>query len=174
MNLQDIFNQLQEASPFELYRLSYAIDQSLEDPDCIQTIRAKIKEGMEVDYFCSIENKLCKGVITEIRRTRVSLLNIETSTAWTVPFQALNLDHIDTKIISNKSSGMSKAELHLGMRIGFINPKDNSEKIGIVIKLNPKRAVIKIENATWAVPYKILFPIIESELGQQGYIEHQP
>ncbi|HIP76021.1 MAG TPA: hypothetical protein EYH12_02525 [Psychromonas hadalis] len=69
---------------------------------------------------------------------------------------------------------MSKAELSLGMRGGLFNAIENRDEFGVILKLNPKRVVIEIDGKEWDVPYSLLFPIIDSESGQQYYIEHQP
>ncbi|MEI8634058.1 hypothetical protein P4S72_22185 [Vibrio sp. PP-XX7] len=47
----------------------------------------------------------------------------------------LNLDHVETTLVSNKAVGLSKAELAIGETVGFINSKDNQEHIGQVSKL---------------------------------------
>ena len=96
MNLQEIYSQLQEASPFELYRLSRAIDKSLEDPDCTKALRAKVKIGMQVQYFSAEKNKLCDAIISAVKRTNVSFINLEAQSRWSYPLYALNLDNIDT------------------------------------------------------------------------------
>ncbi|PAJ71907.1 hypothetical protein CJF42_24170 [Pseudoalteromonas sp. NBT06-2] len=163
MDIQRIFEQLESASDFELFRLNSAIDKVLQDPQRIKKLRQKLTIGMHLDYFCQDRNKPIACVVTEIKRTRASVREIETLKQWSLPFYLLNLDHIETELVSNNVIGMSKAELSIGSQVGFFNSKQNQEMLGQVMKLNPKRAVVLVEGVHWTVPYEALFPIIESE-----------
>ncbi|MFT7412840.1 MAG: hypothetical protein ACI9J4_001203 [Paraglaciecola sp.] len=164
MNIQDIFQELQTASDFELFRLKAAIEKLLEDPERINTLRKKMVVGMQLDYFNEVENRSIACELIEIKRTRATVREIETGQRWTLPFHYLNLDHITTKLVVNNKRGMSKAELHIGLTVGFVNSQNNQDYIGQVVKLNPKRAVLLVSNEKWQVPYQMLFPIIHSEL----------
>lgn len=168
MNIQHIFQELQSASEFELFRLRVAIDKLLEDPERSNALRKKLVIGMHLEYFNDAENRAIACELLEIKRTRASVREIDTGKRWTLPFYFLNLDHITTELVANNKHGMSKAELSIGSTVGFVSRKDNLEYIGRVGKLNPKRAVILVENARgeaqWTVPYSMLFPVIQSEL----------
>ncbi|MFT6779358.1 MAG: hypothetical protein ACJAV1_003301 [Paraglaciecola sp.] len=164
MNIQAIFQELQTANDFELFRLKAAIEKLLEDPERINTLRKKMVVGMQLDYFNEVENRSIACELIEIKRTRATVREIETGQRWTIPFHYLNLDHITTKLVVNNKRGMSKAELHIGLTVGFVNSQNNQDYIGQVVKLNPKRAVLLVSNEKWQVPYQILFPIIHSEL----------
>jgi len=164
MNIQAIFQELQTASDFELFRLKSAIEKLLEDPDRINVLRKKMVVGMQLDYFNVEENRSIPCELIEIKRTRANVREIETGKRWTLPFHYLNLDHIATKLVVNNKRGMSKAELHIGLTVGFVNSQNNQDYIGQIVKLNPKRAVLLVNNEKWQVPYQMLFPIIHSEL----------
>ncbi|MFA0692254.1 hypothetical protein [Vibrio splendidus] len=56
MNTQKVFEELETASDFELFRLKSAIEKVLEDPDRARALKAKITVGMEVEYFCTERN----------------------------------------------------------------------------------------------------------------------
>lgn len=169
MNIQTIFQELQSASDFELFRLKIAIDKLLEDPERINNLRKKLVPNMPVEYFCHEQNKLISCTLLEIKRTKVTVQELDTAKRWTMPFHYLNLDHIATEIVANKQRGMSKAELSIGCLVGFFSPQHNQEYFGRVGKLNPKRVVILIEGAKgeerWNVPYQLLFPVINGETG---------
>ena len=111
MNIQHVFQELQSASDFELFRLKAAINKLLEDPDRVNALRKKMIPGMQLDFFCEERNRSIACLLLEIKRSR-----------------------------------------------------DNQEYIGKVSKLPPKRAVILIGNTAWTVPYRMLFPIINTEL----------
>ena len=168
MNIQTVFQELQSASDFELFRLKTAIDKLLDDPERIDALRQKMIIGMQLDYFNAEDNRSVACELLDIKRTRATVREIETGQRWTLPFYYLNLDHISTDLVSNKKQGLSKAELAIGSTVGFISSQDNQEYIGRVGKLNPKRAVILVNKGTgevqWTVPYSMLFAVIESDL----------
>ena len=62
---------------------------------------------------------------------------------------------------------MPKAELSIGYTIGLAN---NKEYIGQVSKLNPKHAVILVENTAYIVLYSMLFPVIASEATEHSQV----
>ncbi|MCG9552894.1 hypothetical protein L1D11_05735 [Vibrio sp. Isolate32] len=165
MNIQQVFEELEKASDFELFRIKSAIEKVLEDPDRAKALKAKMTVGMEVEYFCTERNHYMLCSILKVGRTRVEIREKETGKGWSLPFYFLNLDHIDTELISNKAVGLSKAELSIGQTVGFISSRDNQEYIGQVSKLNPKRAVVLVANTAWTVPYSMLFPVLDSEAG---------
>ncbi|MCL1079264.1 hypothetical protein D5R81_18545 [Parashewanella spongiae] len=162
MNIQDVFQQLETASDFELFRLKCAIDKVLEDPDRSNNLKAKLSLGMKVEYFCPDRNKAILCEVLKVNRTQVNIREIETGKGWNMPFYFLNLDHIETSLQSNMKVGMSKAEIALGDTLGFIRSRDNQECIGTVMKLNPKRVVIHLKDGLWNVPYSQVFPILDS------------
>ena len=164
MNIQSVFQELQTASDFELSRLKAAIEKLLEDPERINALRKKMVIGMQLDYFDVEDNRAIPCELLEIRRTRATVRVIETGKTWTLPFHYLNLEHIVTELVANNKRGLSKAELYIGLTVGFVHNQNNQDYIGKVVKLNPKRAVILVDNVQWQVPYQILFPIIHSEL----------
>ncbi|MFT5760042.1 MAG: hypothetical protein ACI9LM_004826 [Alteromonadaceae bacterium] len=164
MNIQLIFQELQTASDFELFRLKAAIDKLLEDPERINTLRKKMVVGMQLDYFNEVENKAITCELQEIKRTRATVREIATGKRWLLPFYSLNLDHIATELVANNKRGLSKAELYIGCTVGFVNSQNNQDYIGEVVKLNPKRVVLLVGNEKWQVPYQILFSVINSDL----------
>jgi len=164
VDIQHVFQELQSASDFELFRLKVAVEKLLQDPDRVDTLRKKMTVGMQLEYFCEERNRSIRCSLLDIKRTRATVKELDTEKVWTLPFYYLNLDHIPTELTTNKKCGMSKAELYIGCRVGFISKRDNQEYIGKILKLNPKRALISIDNSTWTVPYMMLFPIINSEL----------
>ena len=164
MNVQTVFQELETASDFELYRLNIAINKLLEDPERINTLRKKLVIGMQVEYFKSEVNKVVVCEILEIKRTRVTVKEIETEERWLLPFYCLNLDGIATTLVANNQRGLSKAELHIGSTVGFVNSQNKQDYFGQVVKLNPKRAIILVGDEKWKVPYQMLFSIVNSEL----------
>ncbi len=162
MNIQDIFQKLETASDFELFRLKCAIEKVLEDPARSNQLKAKLSPGVQVDYFCPDRNKAVLCEVVKIKRTLVSVREVESGKCWNMPFYYLNLDDIETSLQSNTKVGMSKAEIAIDDTLGFVNSRTRQECIGTVVKLNPKRVVIELEDGLWNVPYSMVFPVLES------------
>ena len=170
MKIQQLFEELESATDFELFRLQLAIQKMLEDPERTKQLKQKIQVGMKVDYFCIDRNHPIPCTILKIGRSRVDVQEDDSQKRWSLPFHHLNLDHIETEIISLNVKGMSKAELSIGCTVGFISNKDNREYIGQISKLNPKRAVVLVQHSVWNVPYSMLFPVITSETTEYNQV----
>ena len=118
---------------------------------------------MQVEYFCPDRNKAILCEVLKVKRSLVDVREIGSSKGWSMPFYYLNLDHIETALQSSTKVGMSKAEIALGDTLGFVNSRTHQECIGTVVKLNPKRVVIQLEDGRWNVPYSMVFPILDSQ-----------
>ncbi|MEN8178760.1 MAG: hypothetical protein ABFS39_09080 [Pseudomonadota bacterium] len=116
---------------------------------------------MEITYFESSENRLIPTQVLEIRRTRVAILELQTGKRWTAPLYMINIEGTDTDIAPKKNH-VDRLSLKIGDQMGFIG-KDGSELFGSVTKLNPKRAKIQTNHGTWAVPYSMLFTVIDGD-----------
>lgn len=161
MDYELIVSALQKASAFDLYRLQSAIGHLLDDPLRLNAIKRQLRPGMEITYFEPQENRLIPALVLEIRRTRVAIQELQTGKRWTVPLYMINIEGTDTDITPKKNR-VDRLTLKIGDQVGFTG-KDGSELFGAVIKLNPKRAKIRTSQGVWAVPYSMLFTIIDGE-----------
>ena len=161
MNYELIVSELQKASAFDLYRLQSAIGHLLDDPAHLNSIKHQLRPGMEITYFEPQENRLIPAQVLEIRRTRVAIRELETRKRWTVPLYMINIEDTNTDI-PPKSNQVDRLSLKIGDQVGF-TARDGDELFGIVTKLNPKRAKIQTGQGVWAVPYSMLFTVIDSD-----------
>jgi len=161
MNYELIVSELQKASAFDLYRLQSAIGHLLDDPARLNSIKHQLRPGLEITYFEPQENRLIPAQVLEIRRTRVAIQELETRKRWTVPLYMINIEDINTDI-PPKSNQVDRLSLKIGDQVGF-TARDGDELFGIVTKLNPKRAKIQTGQGVWAVPYSMLFTVIDSD-----------
>ena len=163
MDIKKITEELDKASLFELYRIGAAIDDQLDDPIRILEVKRRLSSGQEIEYFDQNENRLFKAKVIKIKRTRIVVKNDDDNRLWTIPFCAVNIDDIDIDIGTNDNKlGISKTQLKLGDKVGF-RDNNNKEHYGEVVKLNPKKAVIKEgDNIIWRVPYIMLVTVIEA------------
>ena len=166
MDYTAILQELNKASLFDLHRLQCAIYQELINPQRIDQIKAQLKVGQTISYFDPQFNSLVDAVILKIQITRCLVRNIKDNKTWNLPFYYLNLDDVDADIKPAKNAvGIPKNTLKVGERVGF-KDKQNNDLFGEVIRLNPKRATIKInEHSRWLVHYQHLFRVIEGEIG---------
>ena len=166
MDYSKILEELNRASLFDLHRLQSAIYQELLNPKRIDQIKARLKIGQSIDYFDPQSNDLVDAVILKIQKTRCLVRNLKDNKTWNLPFYYLNLDDVDTDIQPAKNAvGIPKSSLKVGAKVGF-KSKYHNDLFGVVIRLNPKTATVKInEDSQWLVPYRGLFYVIEGELG---------
>jgi hypothetical protein len=162
MNFTDILKEMQNATSFDLFRLRCAIDLQLEDPARMATIKRQLKVGAEVEYFDPEQNRSIKARIVEVRRTRVSVLNLEDNRKWNLPFYYINLNNVDTAIRPNIAKGLSKQEIQVGETLGFVD-NDGQDTYGTVIRLNPKTVSINTADMKWRIPYSLLFKVLDGE-----------
>lgn len=73
MNFSEVFQTLNQASAFDLFRLRAAIDRALDEPSWLQTIQTRLKVGQSVQFFDLRANKLKRGQVLERRRNEVAL-----------------------------------------------------------------------------------------------------
>jgi hypothetical protein len=159
MDYELIVSALQKASAFDLYRLQSAIGHLLDDPLRLNAIKRQLRPGMEITYFEPQENRLIPAQVLEIRRTRVVIQELPTGKRWTVPLYMINIEGADTDITPQENH-VDRLSLKIG----------DHELFGAVIKLNPKRAKIQTRQGIWAVPYSMLFTIIDGEQARDQFV----
>ena len=121
MNIQQIFDELESATDFELFRLKSAIEKVLEDPERTNALKRKIQVGMAVEYFCTERNKAVLCTVLKVGRSRVSVREQDTGQQWSLPFYFLNLDHVETTLVSSKAVGLSALSTSTVCFIAAIN-----------------------------------------------------
>ncbi|MFU8789694.1 MAG: hypothetical protein ACNA7G_11740 [Methylobacter sp.] len=178
MDYTALLQELNKASLFDLHRLQSAIYQELQNPMRIDQIKAQLKIGQPISYFDPESNRLIDAVILKIKRTRCLVKNNHDQKNWNLPFYYLNLDNSDTDIqVPKNAVGITKSSLKVGAKVGY-KSKYNEDVFGEVLRLNQKTATVKVnERAIWRVPYRLLFPIIDGELGDLSvptYLPYDP
>jgi len=168
VNYDLVLSELQQASSFELFRLQAAISTLLDDPDRLKAIKQQLRPGMDISYFHEQENRLKPAKLLEVRKTRAAIQDYTTNKRWSIPLYQINLENAETNLTPQRE-GVDRLSLRIDDRVGF-RGKDNEEQFGTVIKLNPKRAKIKVGDTLWSVPYAMLFSIIDGEQGADLFI----
>jgi hypothetical protein len=171
MDYSKIIENLKQASLFDLYRLSVAIDHQLENPQRIAEVKKHIKPGQTISYFEPTENRLIEAKVINLKRTQLLVENTHDQQRWTIPLYWVNLDEVNTDIISSSGKRLHKSQLRVGDMIGFRN-RQNVDVYGEIIRLNQKTATIKTDsNKEWLVGYEWLRLIIDGEQESPHLIE---
>ena len=171
MDFSKIIEELKQASLFDLYRLSVAINQQLENPRRLSEIKRSLRSGKIISYFDDTENRLIEAKVIKLMRTRLLVENIDDQQQWEIPLYYVNLDEVITDIIGSSGLGLDKGQLKVGDMVGF-QDNHNNDVHGKIIRLNQKTATIKTNtNTEWRVGYEWLYVVIDVEHGLPYLIE---
>lgn len=172
MNNSKIMEELKDATLFELYRLSAAISQQLEDPKRIGEVSRQLRIGQIISYFDSTENRAVEAKVIKLKRTRLLVETIQDKQRWDIPFYWVNVDRANTEIsTSTARKGVDKSQIKVGDTVGF-QDRQNNDVYGEVIRLNQKTATIVTNSgAKWRVAYAYLNLIIDGEQRFPNLIE---
>ena len=171
MDYSKIIGELKQASLFDLYRLSVAINQQLENHRRLSEIKESLRPGKNISYFDDTENKLIEAKVIKLMRTRLLVENIDDQQRWEIPLYYVNLDEVNTDIIGSPRTRLDKSQLKVGDMVGF-QDKQNNDVHGKIIRLNQKTATIKTNtNTEWRVGYEWLYVVIDVDQRNPHLIE---
>lgn len=108
MNYTDTLKSLEHASLFDLYRLSVAIHQRMNDPELIRQVRYSLQKGESVAYFDAASNRLEKGIILQKNPKYVLLKNERDGRTWRIAYYLLNLENKSVDINASSTEKLSK------------------------------------------------------------------
>jgi len=162
---------LKHASLFEIYRLSATIENEMENPTRIASIRKKFKEGDIVEYFNAETNTLIAARVLKKNPKYVSVQNCADGKRWKLPYYLFKIDSREFDF-SSSAHCLSKNAVKVVDWVDF--NKDDEKIVGWVERLNQK-AVFLITEAghRWRVAYQLLYAVIERQVHQPRIIEHQ-
>jgi hypothetical protein len=163
MNYTDTLKSLEHASLFDLYRLSVAIHQRMNDPELIRQVKRQIQEGESVTYFDATANGLEKGVILQKNPKYVVLKNEREGKTWRIAYYLLNVENKPVDIHATSTEKLSKMHFKVGEYVGF--QSDRGQITSMIIRLNSKTVtMLTKDNRRWRVSYSLLFKVIDAEL----------
>jgi hypothetical protein len=158
-----IINQLNQASGFELHRLQCAIHHLLEQSHWIHSIREQLSVGDRIEYFDPKANTLYQARIVEFKQKKVLVQNILDNALWVIPYVWINVEGRDVRIRESTIKGLGRNELAVGDYVGF-RDKENRERSGKILRLNPKTASIIVGDQQWKVSYSLLHRVMDTDL----------
>jgi hypothetical protein len=165
VNYSELAKELDQATGFDLYRLSKAIGRMLDDPKRITEVKRWLHPGDEVEYFDPTENRIVSARLIKFQRTRVLVENLEDQARWSIPYYALNIHKADAKITEHLDQGLGRNEVAVGDRVGFID-RNGNERYGQILRLNQKTVTLDCGNDQWRVAYSFLFRVLDLNADQ--------
>lgn len=160
MNFSGVLDALKQASAFELYRLRAAIDRLLADPHWVAAIAQQLRRGQHIEFFDPRDNRLRPGLILEMRRSQLMVLEPESAQRWLIDYAAINLDGTDITIRERPTQGLGRQEVAVGDVIGF-QDRDGGQRSGEITRLNDKTVTVQCDGQRWRVAYAFLHRLIE-------------
>ncbi len=173
MDYSRIIKDLKQASLFDLYRLSIAINQQLENPQRVDEIKKRLHLGQMICYFDPVENRLIDAKVIRLKRIQLLVENVHDQKKWVIPVCWVNLDEENTDITASSKKRLDKSQLKVGEIVGF-RDKENNDVRGEIVRLNQKTATIRTDLKTeWRVGYQWLYLVVDGELSNPYLIEGQ-
>ena len=160
MNFSEVFQTLNQASAFDLFRLQAAIDRALSEPRWLQAVQSRLRVGQAVQFFDLRANMLKRGQVLEMRRKEVVVLDMEDAVRWVLSYAAINLDGADVQIREQKPQGLGRNEVALGDVVGFVD-RDQQQRTGQIIRLNDKTVTLQCGPGQWRVAYSFLHRVVD-------------
>jgi len=160
INYENLVSFLGNASLFEMYRISVAISNELENPARIAFVRKQFKEGDLIEYFDASKNTLISAIAIKKNPKYVLARHCHNGRHINLPYYLLKCDAREFDF-SSKKRGLTKNEMRVGDVIGF--NKDGEEIVGRVERLNQKTVSLVTEtNHRWRVAYAYLYAVIDA------------
>lgn len=169
VDIVKFFDIFQKSSLFDLFRLKVLLDKLLIDPVRLTDIKRQLQINQEISYFNVALNQEVVANVIKIARTNVLVRNINDGKIWELPLYMINTSEFRTDL-RKEHHRADRLTLQVGDAVGFVS-KDNRELYGVVVKLNPKTASIKVvQGGRWRVSYRLLFYVLDAEKATQGYL----
>ncbi len=175
MDYSKILQELEEASLFDLYRLSVAIDDEINNPQRIKKVKQSLRLEQEITWFDGSSNILERAIVKKISASRCEIKNLSDAKVWRIIYASINTDNVDASIHSNQKFGLKKSALSVGDIVSFLD-KEHKLQFAKVQKLNPKTAgVITMQGDQWRVYYEHLSKSmdIDAEIIKEKELEYE-
>jgi len=173
MDYSQILKDLDDATSFDLYRLTSALQDEMESVERIKKVRSGLRIGQDITWFDSNTHQLVEAKILKFNKTRCLVRNVIDGLKWNITYAYINTEDKAVEINMNQKYGVKKSELRVGDTISYVS-RDNLQIFGTVVKLNPKTAGVKtMTGESWRVSYGLIKKVvdIEGEIIHDKFIE---
>ncbi len=175
MDYAALLHSLDKASLFDLWRLNTFIARALDDPHKNETLRTQLYVDQVIRYFDPRQNREISGRVVAVKRSRALIRHDHDQKLWALPFYMINLQGADVALHSSgPHPKVHRDSLKVGDSVGY-KSRSQREVYGVVLKLNPKTATVRLTNGEqWNVSYGLLFYVVDAqESSSQGLLNGQ-
>jgi len=163
MDFTEIITLLKKASLYDIYRITDALKNEMEDPEKITALRQCFAVGSTVSYFNGRRNSLSQGVVLQKNLKKIVIRDLQDNEEWNVPYFMINLTQKDSTIRAQPQEKLTKNHLKINDCVGF--NYDGKQYIGNVDRLNHKTVTLTTrENKCYRISYGMLFKFIDGEI----------
>ncbi len=163
---------LKNASLFEIYRISSAIQNEFANPNRIAAVKEKLKEGNYIEYLDANTNVLIRARVLKKQQKKVLVQNACDLKQWLIPYHWLKLDSREFDFRNPAQKGLHRNELSVGQWVGF-NNKNSEVVVGRIQSLNQKTvSLVTAMGHRWRVAYQLLYTIIDGETNDNVVIKN--
>lgn len=157
-----LLDALRNAPSLDLYELSLAIGQMLDDPHRILEVRRRLHLGAQVMYFDHRRRTLAPGRILQMQPTTATVQDDLTRAHSKLPYAAIVVDpaqHVD-QAPRVRPQRVDVTEFKLGDTVSFTD-KHLRERIGTITRLNTKTCSLLCDGEQWRVSPGLLRKVID-------------
>lgn len=159
MDLHDLMNTLQQASDLDLLRLRTAIDHLLMQPQRILAVRQRLQLGQEVDFWNLRENRLRHARIVQFKSDQLLVQTETPAQHWWVSYAAIQLDTSQAPP-PRAPARLARSDFSVADTVSF-EGRDLIQRVGTVVRLNPKTATVSCDGQQWRVPFALLRRVVD-------------
>lgn len=162
VDFTEVMRLLKDETPYNLYRIKVAIENEIENPERIKTMREQFAIGDQITYFDKGSNTLISAVVLDKKMKNVRVKNLCDKKIWILPYYMINLGKKESDIHMNHKEKPTKNHFKIGDYVGFNH--DGVQCFGMITKLNYKTAsLVTRDNKCWRVSYGLLFKVLDGE-----------
>ena len=156
-----LLDALRVAPSIDLYELSLAIGQMLNDPRRILEVRRHLHLGAHVMYFDHRRGTLAPGRVLQLQATKATVQDDITRTHWTLPYAAIVADPAQRAEQAKQAPPRHPEVIpfKLGDTVSFTD-KHLRERIGTITRMNTKTYSLLCDGEQWRVSPGLLRKII--------------
>lgn len=157
-----LLDALRIAPSIDLYELSLAIGQMLNDPRRILEVRRHLHLGAQVMYFDHRRGTLAPGRVLQLQATNATVQDDVSRTHWKLPYAAIVADPVQRAEQAAQAPPRRPdvATFKLGDTVSFTD-KHLRERIGTITRMNTKTYSLLCDGEQWRVSPGLLRKIID-------------
>lgn len=159
MDLHELMSSLQQARDLDLLRLRTAIDHLLQQPQRILAVRQRLHVGQEVDFWNLRENRLRRARVVQFKSDQLLVQTESPAQYWWVSYAAIQIDASQAPP-PEPAARLTRSDFRVGETVSF-EGQDLVQRLGTVVRLNPKTATVSCDGQQWRVPFALLRRVVD-------------